>query len=61
MIVFMVRGLFNCLQFAYAQFPCDELSGELLYNPFWEAVMRIENGGLKVHVTMYMSFLNGIW
>ena len=48
MMVFMVRGLFNSLQFAYAQFPCAELTGELLYDPFWEAVMRIENCGLKV-------------
>lgn len=42
MMVFMVRGLFSSLQFAYAQFPCAELSGEMLYDPFWEAVMRIE-------------------
>jgi len=48
MLVFMVRGLFNSLQFAYAQFPSADLSGELLYDPFWEAVMRLENCGLKV-------------
>ena len=48
MMVFMVRGLFNSLQFPYAQFPCSELTGELLYEPFWEAVSRIENVGLKV-------------
>ena len=51
MMVFMVRGLFNSLQFPYAQFPCAELSGEMLYDPFWEAVMRIENCGLKVSYT----------
>ena len=34
--------------FAYAQFLCTELTGELLYDPFWEAVMRIEYCGLKV-------------
>lgn len=38
MMVFMIRGLFNSLQFPYAQFPCAEVSGELLYDPFWEAV-----------------------
>lgn len=48
MMVFMVRGLFNSLQFPYAQFPCSELTGELLYEPFWEAVSKIENIGLKV-------------
>ena len=48
MMVFMVRGLFSSLQFAYAQFPCAELTGELLYDPFWEAIRRVENCGLKV-------------
>ena len=54
MMVFMVRGLFSSLQFAYAQFPCTELSGDMLYDPFWEAVMRIENCGLKVHVHVHV-------
>lgn len=56
MMVFMVRGLFSSLQFPYAQFPCAELSGELLYDPFWEAVRRIENCGLKVcHVALMIA------
>ena len=64
MVVFMVRSLFSKLQFPYAQFPCASLSGELLYDPFWEAVRRVENCGLKVccmhvfrcihHVTQYI-------
>ena len=48
MMVFMVQGLFNSLQFPYAKFPCSKLTGELLYEPFWQAVSRIENVGLKV-------------
>ena len=44
----MVRGLFNSMQFPLAQFPVVELSGELLYDPLWEAVMGVENIGLKV-------------
>ena len=48
MTTFMVRGLFNKLQFAYVQFPCANVSGDLLYNPFWEAVYRVERCGLKV-------------
>ena len=48
MMVFMVRGLFSKLQFPYTQFPCANLSGELLYEPFWEAVGRVENCGLEV-------------
>lgn len=31
MLVFMVRGLFSKLQFAYVQFPALDLSGDLLY------------------------------
>ena len=50
MMVFMVRGLFSKLQFAYAQFPCADLSGDLLYEPFWEAVGRLENCGLQVGI-----------
>ena len=48
MMVFMVRGLFTKLQFPYAQFPCSTVAGDLLYNPFWEAVYRTERCGLKV-------------
>ena len=48
MTVFIARELFNSLQFLYIQFPCAELSGEMLHDPFWEAVRRVENCGLKV-------------
>lgn len=48
MLVFMVRGMFNKSQFAYVQFPAIDLTGDLLYEPFWEAVGRIENCGFKV-------------
>ena len=48
MFVFMVRGLFTSLQFPYAQFSCRTLSGDLIFNPFWEAVYRLERIGLKV-------------
>ncbi len=42
MMVFMVRGLFNKLQFPYVQFPCGNISGDL---PF---LGRLETCGLKV-------------
>lgn len=48
MMVFMVRGLFTRLQFPYAQFACGDISGDLLYDPFWEAVGRLETCGFKV-------------
>ena len=47
-MVFEVRGLFTRLQFPYAQFSCASVSGDLLYDPFWEAVCRLERLGLKV-------------
>ena len=48
MMVLMVQGLFSSLQFPYAQFPCTDITGDMLYDPFWEAVRRIEACGLKV-------------
>ncbi len=48
MNVFMVRGLFTRLQFPYVQFPCSNVSGDLLFNPFWKAVERVERCRLKV-------------
>ena len=48
MMVFMVRGLFTKLQFPYAQFPVMSVSGYQSYEPFWEAIGRLENCGLKV-------------
>ena len=48
MLVLMVRGLFSPLEFAYAQFPCNELSGDQIYEPFWEAISRLERCGFRV-------------
>jgi len=53
MMVFMVHGLFSSLQFTYAQFPCAELTGELLYDPFWEAV---KSGELWIQGMCYGFF-----
>ena len=50
MLVLMVRGLFNSLEFPYVQFPCNEISGDQLYDPFWEAVRRLELCGFSVLV-----------
>ena len=51
MMVFMVRGLCSRLEFPYAQFPCSKVTGDLLFQPFWEAVRRLEFLGLKVIAT----------
>lgn len=57
LLVFMVRGLFTKLQFAYAQFPCSTLAGEKLFVPFWDAVRRLETCGLKVSAVFSLFML----
>lgn len=42
MFVFMVRGVF------YLQLPCASITGDLLFDPFWEAVFHLERLGLQV-------------
>ena len=48
MFVIMVRGLFNKLNFPYAQFACCNITGDLLMTPVWEAISRLERQGFKV-------------
>lgn len=48
MLVLLVRGVFTKLQFPYAQFPCTALSAADMFEPFWQAVGRLEFCGLKV-------------
>lgn len=54
-LVLMVRGLFSGFQFPYAQFPCVNLTGDQLYNIFWEAVERLERyvGGQVIYYNIY--------
>ena len=47
-LAFMVKGLLSPLEFPYANFPCRNLTGDLMFDPFWEAVHRLERLGLKV-------------
>lgn len=48
MLVFMVRGLLSNLEFPYAQFPCTSVTGDLLFDPLWNAIARLERCDLKV-------------
>ena len=57
MMVFMVRGLFSCLCYPYAQFPCCAVTGKLLYHPFWEAEYRLERMQFKVHCRCDLCFI----
>ena len=45
MMVIMIRGL---LRYPYAHFPCTTITGDLLFQPFWECVFRLERMGFKV-------------
>ena len=47
-LMLMVRGVFIRLCFPYAQFPCKNISGEVLYPIIWEAIQRLERCGFKV-------------
>ena len=48
MMVIMVRGLLHRLDYTYAQFACGKLSGDLMFDPIWEAVERLERIGFFV-------------
>ena len=48
MVLFYVRGLFTSFHFPYAQFTCYTVTEEVLFEPFWECVSRLERSGLKV-------------
>ena len=41
MLVLMVRGLFYKLNYPYVQFACNSITGELMFDPVWEAVWRL--------------------
>lgn len=42
LLVLMIRGLLSGFQFPYAQFSCSSLTGDQLYNIFWDCVERLE-------------------
>ena len=35
-LAIMVKGLFTVLKFPYIQFPCTNISGDMLFDPFWK-------------------------
>ena len=58
MTVFMVRGLFTAFRFPYAQLPCSTLTGDLQFEPFWEAIFRLERIGFKVSALLFIIVFN---
>lgn len=57
MLVFMVCSLFTSMKYPYVQFPCANVSGDLLFAPIWEAVYRLERCGFKVCNIDYQNLL----
>lgn len=53
MLVLMVRGLFYKLNYPYAQFTCNTITGDLMFDPVWEAVSRLERLGFCVLALTY--------
>ena len=52
-LVFMVRGLFLKLNFPHAQFVCSTMNGDLLHDPVWDAISRLECQGIMVLAFTY--------
>jgi len=48
MMLFMVKGLLHKFDYPYAQFACGSMSGDLMFDPVWEAVSRLERIGFFV-------------
>ena len=53
----MVRGLFKAFCFPYAQLPCSTLTGDLLFEPFWEAIFRLDRIGFKVSALLFVILI----
>ena len=48
MLVLMVRGMFDGLQFPYAQFACTTVKADQMFHIVWAAVRRLEWYGFRV-------------
>lgn len=48
MLVLMVQGLFTKLSFPHAQFLCTSVTSDQTYQPFCQAVCRLERCGFRV-------------
>ena len=55
MLAIMVKGLFTALKFPYVQFLCVNISGDMLFDPFWKTVYRLERMGFKVSLYSYFN------
>uniref|UniRef100_A0A1X7TYC1 Transposable element P transposase-like RNase H domain-containing protein n=1 Tax=Amphimedon queenslandica TaxID=400682 RepID=A0A1X7TYC1_AMPQE len=53
MMVLMVKELFTHFRFSYLQLPCSTITGDLIFEPFWETIFRLERIGFKVLATTF--------
>jgi len=54
----MVRGLLHKFDYPYVQFACGkEMSGDLIFDPIWEAVARLERMGFFYWLYTVMELL----
>ena len=44
----MVKGLLHKFDYPYVQFTCEKLTGDLMVDPMWEAIARLERIGFAV-------------
>ena len=51
-MVFIIKGLLTPLHFPYSPFPCTYITGDLLFDPFWEAIYQLERMDFKVNVLL---------
>ena len=48
MMVFMVKGLLHKFDYPYAQLACGKMTGDLIFDPMWEAIAKLERIGFFV-------------
>ena len=53
-LAFMVKGLFTGLKFPYVHFSSTKLTGDSLFQLFWEVVRKLEKIGLRVYTCNFL-------
>ena len=56
-MVMMLKGLFTPFRYPYAHFPCASITGDLLFQPFWEAVYHLERMEFKVSLSVEVNVI----
>ena len=51
----MMKGLFTHFRFPYLQLTFSTKNGDLIFEPFWEAIFRLERTGFKVSICIIFN------